>query len=97
MKEESLAHVEIVWPDGSMMRAGSWPELETKIRIGQWRSFATMAEFRRELASRAKAWSGSTVPVTGTSEDFLQGLAAAGLYLVVCNKPDKPGLNKEEK
>ncbi len=85
---ERLAHVEIIWPDGRISKAGSWPELETNIRISQWRPFKNRRAFRKEMQARAMAWSGVRVPISGSSEVFLNALAGAGMFLVVCNEPD---------
>lgn len=83
-----LAHVEIIWPDGSMTRGGCYREVEDNIRMTQPRSFTSRRDFRKDLAARARAWSGQKVPTGGTSREFIQLLAETGLFMIVCDVPD---------
>ena len=73
----------LIWPDGSIITGGSYRECEDMIRAGQWRLFRSRRWFRRALAHRAHVWSGRSVSVRGSSERFLTGLAAVGMFMLV--------------
>lgn len=78
-----MSAVTAVWPDGSTTTAGSYRALEDEIRAAQWTPFRTRAAFRRAMRQRATVWSGNPPRrAFGSSRQFLESLAAAGLFLL---------------
>lgn len=72
--------IRVRWADGSVTEAASWEDLEASLRRLALREYRTARGFRRALAHRCAVWTGQRVKVGGTSEDFLLGLAGAGLF-----------------
>lgn len=70
--------VRAIWPDGHMDEAPTYRELETAIREEQWHTYSRLG-FRREMAKRAKVWSGVRIRWTGRAWSFLRELERAGL------------------
>lgn len=70
--------VGIIWNDGAVQAAPTWPELETVVRETQWESY-TPQEFRETMRFRAKNWSGTEIDITGNAQDFFCELERAGM------------------
>lgn len=73
--------VTIIWPSGDTDTAPTFEALEDKLRHLGWNP-VDPGEFRDEMAWRARLWKGAKaaadVQTTGSSEEFLNSLAAAG-------------------
>ena len=81
--------VRAIWNDGSMTTGNNYREVEDNIRAAQWQPYKTRKEFRKDMAHRARVWSGRRVSTLGTSGMFLDALAGAGLFLLVVEEvPD---------
>jgi len=75
--------IELLWHNGTTTSGTTWKMVERKIRTSQPRPFGSLKEFRLEMSARAKAWSGTIVSSSGSPEEFIKSLAAAGLFLLV--------------
>lgn len=74
--------IQVLWPDGGVAQGETWRELEEAMRAAEWHAFPNRHAYRVELRARAKAWSGEPCRATGTSRQFLLGLAKCGLFQV---------------
>lgn len=79
-----MKQVNLIWPDGSIITAKSFAELEEALRATQWHSFKNRRQFRREMRSRAQLWSGrANKPVIyQTPKAFIYSLVHAGLCMI---------------
>lgn len=81
----SPARLNLVWPDGSIITAGTFEELEEALRASQWHTFKSRREFRREMRKRAELWSGRRVskPVLyQTPKAFIYQLVNSGMCIL---------------
>lgn len=72
--------VTITWPSGDTDTAPTFDALEDKLRHLGWNP-SDPGEFRDEMAWRARLWRGpkaSDIQTHGSSEEFLNSLAASG-------------------
>lgn len=72
--------MKVQWPDGSINQ-GTPAQILEQVRQEQWSSHSPMG-FRLQLAKRARAWSGTHVPVVGSAKQFVQRLAKAGMLKI---------------
>lgn len=74
----------LIFPDGTIITASSFEELERQLRASQWRSFKTRREFRTEMRHRAELWSGrKPKPVIyQTPKAFIYSLIHAELCML---------------
>lgn len=69
--------IQLLFPDGTLVRGSTWREVEDQLRAQQWTVFASRRKFRREFARRAILWGGpkAKVPTVGPSKRFIKALA----------------------
>ena len=72
----------VIFPDGALYRARTWAQLERDLRADSWNP-SNSEKFRKELALRARNWSGAEVDRELVTRQFFQELEAAGLLLIV--------------
>lgn len=78
MREEEGVTVRAIWPDGHMDEAQDYRTLERTLRQEQWHRWTPLG-FRREMARRALAWSGTAIRIWGSSKRFIQEMERAGM------------------
>lgn len=77
----------LIFPDGTIVTGKTYAELETALRAGQWRTYASRREFRQEMRKRAALWSGRRhKPVLyQTSKAFIYSLLDAEMCFLEIN------------
>lgn len=83
--------IDSLWPDGSLISAKSWHDLEEEIRGRQWRKYSRN-EFRRELRRRCEIMTGHVVSVR-TPEAMFRGLEGAGMVRLEVREEDDDAAN----
>ena len=76
------------WPDGSTLSAETWEEMLELLAGEQWTP-TSGARVRREMARRARRWSGTTIDTDGTPEHFFQELERAQLLTIAHPLPSR--------
>lgn len=66
-----------IWPDGTLIQARNWHELEEQVRLRQWHKYST-GQFRAEMRRRAEIWAGQRISIR-TAERMFRGLEACGM------------------
>lgn len=69
VEENRPVRINSIWPDGTLISARSWHELEEKVRARQWHKMGTN-EFRREMRRRCEIMTGLTVSVRSAERMF---------------------------
>jgi len=82
-KKSSSQVITILWPDGEITTAPNWKELEQNIRACQWTTYPTREGFRKEMRRRAHLWSGEYPVLSHTPKEFINSLAATGMFLLI--------------
>lgn len=77
--------VGVVFHSGAMLTGENWRQVEDAIKDIAWNPDGRR-EFRREMALRARNWSGAAVSTHGSSRRFLAGLESAGILRLL--RPD---------
>lgn len=74
----------LIWPDGTIVTATTYLELEDALRASQWQPFKSRREFRREMRRRAAVWTGRPPkPVLyQTSKAFIYQLVNSGMCML---------------
>lgn len=72
----------VFWPDGTMTEAPTAREVLEDIRAQQWRGYSALG-FRRQLARRARVWSGTRVRPWASAATFLQDLERAKMLQIL--------------
>jgi hypothetical protein len=94
------ARLNLIWPDGSIITADTFAELEEALRASQWHTFKSRREFRREMRKRAWAWSGHKPgkPILyQTPKAFIYTLVNSGMCMLEdsdLNLPDTTNLEQ---
>lgn len=70
------------WPDGSVVEAATACQLLDDVRAQQWRGYSALG-FRRQLARRARVWSGTRVRPWASAAAFLHDLEAAKMLQIL--------------
>lgn len=83
--------IDSLWPDGSLISATSWHELEEEIRARQWRKYSRN-EFRRELRRRTEIMTGTVISVR-TPERMFRGMEEAGMVRLEVREEDDDATN----
>lgn len=80
----------LLWPDGSLITADTWRELEDALRATQWSTFKSRRSFRREMRRRAAEWSGRKLKPVGiqSSREFIMSLVHADMCTLVIDEDD---------
>lgn len=76
-EESRPVRINSLWPDGTLISAGSWHELEETIRGRQWHRMST-GKFRRTMRERCKTMTGQTISIQ-SAELMFRGLEAADM------------------
>ena len=69
-----------IWPDGTMIDARTWHELEEQVRLRQWHKFS-VGQFRAEMRRRAEIWAGVRISIK-SSEALFRGLESCGMVRI---------------
>lgn len=79
-----MKQINLIWPDGSIITAKNFAELEEALRASQWHSFKNRRHFRREMRQRAHLWSGrvNKPVIYQTPKAFIYSLVNAGLCMI---------------
>jgi hypothetical protein len=80
--------VEILWSNGQRDSAESWDALLDKIRSDQMRPY-TEGQFRKELARRARIWSGFRIDHTLPAPMLFKELEYAKVVVILRGRPSK--------
>lgn len=75
---DTRGSITAIFPDGAIVVAGSWVELEDALRGDAWNP-SRHEDFRREMALRARNWSRAQIREDKSSEAFMRALEAAGM------------------
>jgi hypothetical protein len=72
----------VLWPNGEVVTGASYEELEDAVRATQWSTYDSREEFRNEMLTRAKVWSGKVVLNVKTSEELILGLRDVNMFML---------------
>jgi hypothetical protein len=78
-----------LWPDGTLIMAVSWHDLEEQVRARQWHKYS-VGQFRREMRRRALLWSNTHVSVK-SAEALFRGLESAGMVRLDVSEDEEGG------
>jgi hypothetical protein len=73
--------IRIRWPDGQEDRVHTWREVFEHVRRDQWTP-ETPYSLRRQLAERARVWSGAKIDSKLPLPEFMRALADAGMFVI---------------
>ena len=86
----STPRITLVWPDGTITTGETYREVEDAVRAAQWVTYPTRHAFRQDMRRRAAVWSGFNAPrLSYTPKDFINTLAAAGMFLVATEQGEE--------
>lgn len=71
--------------DGRLVTGESWEDVESNWNRTFMNAIVAPAEWREELATRAKNWTNTEIAVDGSARDFLHECERAGLCTVVAD------------
>lgn len=95
----TAARLNLIWPDGSIVTADTFEELEEALRATQWHTFKSRREFRREFRKRAEVWSGRRVskPILyQTPKAFIYQLVNSGMCILEDADLNLPDTTQEQ-
>lgn len=69
------------WPDGSWLTAESWGKMLKVLADEQWTPMSG-TRLRREMARRARRWSGMHIDTDGSCEEFFREMERAQMLVV---------------
>lgn len=75
--------ITLLWPNGEITTGHTWREIEDAVRAAQWQMYPTRLDFRDEMVMRAEVWSGIMVKHGKTSEEFINNLSDAHMFMIV--------------
>jgi len=73
---------EVIFPNGMFLGDETWAGLEKQLKADVWNP-SDQVRFRREMANRARNWSGYELDVELVSREFFIQLEKAGLLRIV--------------
>ena len=79
-------HISTIWPDGTLIEARNWHELEEQVRVRQWHKFS-VGQFRNEMRRRAEVWAGVRISIR-SAEALFRGLENCGMVRIEVEDAD---------
>lgn len=76
------------WPDGSWLSAESWGKMLKLVIDEQWQPMSGH-QLRRDMARRARRWSGTHIDTDGSAEDFFRELDRAQMLSIAEPLPQR--------